>query len=84
MSTRSDSSPGRGRTQRRGTSYTAPVTRYDAVLLLIPVIFLLAVGAVAVFGVPVPTAMAAGSALSVVAVTDALFLNPPTGRGPTN
>jgi len=60
------------------------VSRYDAVLALIPAIFLLAVGAVVGFGVPVPTAMAAGSVLSVAAVADALFLNPPTQGGPAN
>ena len=84
MSTRSDSSPGPQRTQRRGVRSLASVSRYDAVLVLIPAILLLAVGATVTLGVPLPTALAAGSVLSVVAVTDALFLNPPTGGGPTN
>lgn len=78
MSTRSDSSPGRGRTQRRGVRPLASVSRYDVVLVLIPAILLLAVGGAAVSSVPLPTALAVGSALAVAAVTDALFLNPPT------
>jgi len=56
----------------------ASVSRYDAVLVLIPAILLLAVGTTAVFGVALPTALAVGSLLSVAAVTDALFVNPPT------
>ena len=84
MSTRSNRSSGRGRTHRPGVSTPASVSRYDAVLVLIPAIFLLAAGAVAVFGVSVPTALAAGSVLSVGAVADALFLHPPTEDGPAN
>jgi uncharacterized membrane protein len=65
-------------------SSLASVSRYDAVLSLIPAIFLLAVGVVVVFGVPVATAMAAESVLSVAAVVDTLFLNPPTNGGSTS
>jgi uncharacterized membrane protein len=62
----------------------ASISRYDAVLVLIPAIFLLAVGATTVFGVPLPTALAAAAVLSVAAVTDALFLNPPARGGSGN
>jgi len=62
----------------------ASVSRYDAVLALIPAILLLAVGATVIFGVPLPTALAVGSVLSIVAVADALFVNPPTTGGPTD
>ena len=83
MSTRSNSASGRGGRRRPDASSPVSVSRYDAVLALIPAIFLLAIGAVILFGVPIPTALAAASVLSVAAVVDALFLNPPTNGGPT-
>ncbi|WP_245180722.1 hypothetical protein [Haloarcula amylovorans] len=54
------------------------MTRYDLVLALIPAAFLLALAAASVVGVALPTAFAAGSIVAVAAVTDALFLHPPT------
>ncbi len=57
---------------------TIAVTRYDLVLALIPAAFLLALAAASVVGVALPTAFAAGSIVAVAAVTDALFLHPPT------
>ncbi|MBV0924778.1 hypothetical protein KTS45_11265 [Halomicroarcula limicola] len=64
--------------EQRRDRPTPSVTRYDLVLALIPTAFLLAAVAAVAIGVPLPLAFAAGSLLSVAAVTDVLFLHPPT------
>ena len=56
-------------------------SRHDLVLAAIPAALLLAALASAVLPVP-PATAAAGAGLSGLAVLDALFLNPPRGRGP--
>lgn len=56
-------------------------TRYDLVLAVIPAAFLLAVMLGSTPAVPGPVAVAAASVVGVLAVVDALFLNPP--REPT-
>ncbi|MDS0259506.1 hypothetical protein NDI56_08880 [Haloarcula sp. S1CR25-12] len=56
------------------------VSRYDIVLALIPMAFLLTAVASGLFGVALPTALAGGSVLGVAVLADALFLNPPTER----
>ncbi len=60
------------------------VSRYDLVLAVIPLAFLLTAVASGVLGVALPTALAGGSLLGLAGLADALFLNPPTGGGPTN
>ncbi|WP_276249993.1 hypothetical protein [Haloarcula rara] len=60
------------------------VSRYDLVLAVIPLAFLLAAAASGVLGVSLSTALAVGSLLGIAVLADALFLHPPTGGGPTN
>ncbi|WP_277542015.1 hypothetical protein [Haloarcula laminariae] len=60
------------------------VSRYDLVLAVIPVAFLLTVVASGLLGVTMRTALAVGALLGAAVVTDALFLNPPTGGGRRN
>ncbi|MBX0294819.1 hypothetical protein [Haloarcula nitratireducens] len=76
MSTRS------GRTRDPGEQHrdrpTPSVTRYDLVLALVPTAFLLAAVATEAVGASLHIAFVAGSLLSAAAVTDALFLHPPT------
>jgi hypothetical protein len=60
----------------------APVTRmglsrYDIVLAVIPTIFVIAILLGHLVSVSLQTAVAFGSLLGVVAVVDALFVNPP-------
>jgi len=59
-------------------------TRYDLVLALIPVAFLLTVGTASVLGLPTRTALAGWSVVGFVALVDALFLHPPTAGGRTD
>ena len=58
------------------------VTRYDFVLMVIPAALLVTVGAAELFGLPNRAALAAGSLVGLVALVDALFLNPPTTGKP--
>lgn len=53
------------------------LSRYDLVLLVIPVAFLAGLLATRFLSVPLPTAMAAASTVGVLAVADGLFVNPP-------
>lgn len=54
-------------------------TRYDLVLAAIPAAFLLAALFASTPAVPEPAAFGAASVVGVLAVVDALFLNPPQG-----
>lgn len=66
--------------QYRNQSVRPPaVSRYDLVLAVIPMAFLLTAVTSGVLGVSLPTALAGGSLLGVAVLADALFLNPPTG-----
>jgi hypothetical protein len=67
---------------RNQSARLSSLSRYDIVLALIPTAFLLTAVASGLFGVSLPTALAAGSVLGVGLLADALFLNPPTGGGP--
>jgi|APHM01.1.fsa_nt_gi hypothetical protein len=60
-----------------GSSF-ARLSRYDLILVAIPLAFL--AGGVATFGlgVPVRRSMAAASLVGAFAVVDALFINPPS------
>lgn len=69
--TRADPVPGR---------LAAPVrrlSRYDLVLAVIPAAFLLAALLGTAGAVPAPAAVTAASLVGVLAMVDALFLNPP-------
>jgi hypothetical protein len=56
------------------------LTRYDLVLTVIPLVFVTAVLATTTLSVPFLPALAAGAAVSAVALVDALFVNPPVRR----
>ncbi|MFB6119288.1 hypothetical protein [Halosegnis sp.] len=57
------------------------VSRYDLVLAVVPVAFLLAVGGGLLSSVPLHAAMAVGSLVGAAAVADALFVTPPGETG---
>ncbi len=56
------------------------LSRYDVVLALIPLGFALALAAHLAFGLSLHQAVAAGAVLGAMALTDALFLNPPIAK----
>ena len=58
------------------------LSRYDLVLAIIPSAFVLAWVLAAVAGLPLRSGLLAASVVGVLAVADALFLNPPRGREP--
>ncbi len=60
------------------------LTRYDLVLTVIPVALILTVGAAELFGLPNRVALASGAVIGLVALVDALFLNPPVAGGRRN
>lgn len=55
------------------------LSRYDVLLAAIPLLLAVAVTVYVLFPVPFHLAVTAGATLSCLLVTDALFLNPPTG-----
>lgn len=55
------------------------LSRYDVLLAAIPVLLALAMTVSVLFPVPFHLAVSGGAMLSCLLVTDALFLNPPTG-----
>jgi multidrug efflux pump subunit AcrB len=57
------------------------VSRYDLILVVIPLAFVGALLATALFGVSLRVGIAAGSTVGALAVVDALFRNPPTNSG---
>ena len=65
----------------RTTDGAAAVSRYDLVLAVVPVAFLLAFAAGLLSSIPLYAAMAIGSLAGTVAVADALFVNPPGDAG---
>jgi hypothetical protein len=58
------------------------VSRYDAALAAIPLLFAATLVVQLLLPVSVWTATAAGTAGAVAILTDALYLNPPSGPGP--
>lgn len=60
-----------------GETTTVPLSRYDLVLALIPVAFLLAVVAGTVLSVSIPTAIAGASLLGLAAIVEGVYRNPP-------
>jgi len=83
ISTDTDSDSGRS---DRRTSFdrlgTLPesLSRYDLTLLVIPLVFLCAFVLGTALPVPTLASLVGASVFGAVVVTDALFLNPPTGR----
>ena len=57
------------------------LSRYDAVLLAIPVAFATAVLVGSVLSVPTRSAVAVASLTATAVLADALFFNPPRGPG---
>lgn len=55
------------------------LSRYDVLLAAIPVLLALALTVYVLFPIPFHLAVTGGAMLSCLLVTDALFLNPPTG-----
>ncbi|MFC7019612.1 MULTISPECIES: hypothetical protein [Haloarcula] len=64
---------------RSETTPLESLTRYDLVLLGIPVAFVLTVAVSGLFDVPLRTALLGGAFVGMLGVLDTLFLNPPTG-----
>jgi hypothetical protein len=62
-----------------GGRIVARLSRYDLVLLCIPLAFALAALVGLVFDLPAHVATVVGSGVSALAVADALFRNPPLG-----
>lgn len=54
------------------------LSRYDAVLAAIPLVFALVLSAHALSALSFPLAIAAGSLLSGLLLVDAMYLNPPS------
>ena len=71
-----------------GQSWNRPprpssVSRYDLVLAVIPLTFLLTAVLSGLLGVTLHIALGASGLFGIAAVVDALFLHPPTEGGPT-
>jgi len=54
-----------------------PLSRYDLLLVVIPVVFVAALVLAQVFALPASTLLGAASLVCAVAVADGLFVNPP-------
>ncbi|WP_162993819.1 hypothetical protein [Halalkalicoccus subterraneus] len=61
----------------RFDSALAPVSRYDLVLWLVPLAFLLAFVASATLAISTHTALVGASLISALAIVDAVALHPP-------
>lgn len=59
------------------TAVLARCSRYDLVLGLVPVAFVLGLLATGVAGVPIRISLAGAAGVGALAMIDALFLNPP-------
>lgn len=57
------------------------ISHYDFVLAVIPVVFVVALLVGNLLSVAPRVALATASVVGLLAVVDALFLNPPTSRG---
>lgn len=68
---------------RRGTvGDRHRLSRYDLLLAVVPVAFLLGLLAVGLTDVPLRVAMSSAAAVGALALVDGLFLNPPRPRNP--
>lgn len=83
MATSSNTDPGRS-TRRTPfepfRSVPDSFSRYDLTLLAIPIVFLCVLALGTALSVPLRTSVIAASLCGTVLVTDALFVNPPTGE----
>jgi hypothetical protein len=68
---------GTGRRPHRSPTALPSLTRYDLVLVAIPLAFLATLLGHVVTGVSIELAIAGASLVAATAVTDALFLHPP-------
>lgn len=68
-----------GLPKRRNESaiFLEALTRYDLVLAIIPVVFLLGLLVGHLLSIPTRTALSGAAAVGVLTVGDALFVNPP-------
>jgi len=66
------------------SQWARSVSRYDLVLALIPVAFLLTAVASGLLGISLLVALAGGSLFGLAVLVDALFLNPPRDGGQTD
>jgi len=64
----------------RSSGIAVELSRYDLVLAIIPIGFLLAGALGAMLSLPPNVVMALGSIVGTTALVDALFLAPPVGR----
>lgn len=69
-------------TSRRTLDRLLSLSRYDAVLAAIPLVFALALAVHALAGLSLHLAIAAGAVTSTVLLVDAIYLNPPVDAGP--
>ena len=63
---------------------TQSLSRYDLILTLIPIALLLTVGITKLVGVSHHTGLLGWFVISAIALTDALFVNPPRPGGRAN
>jgi hypothetical protein len=63
---------------RSATGVGERLTRYDLILLAIPVALLASLLAHVAVGVPLRTTLVPASLVGALAIVDAVFLNPPT------
>ena len=68
------------RTRHSDTHRRESLSRYDIVLALIPVVLVLTAVTAQLLSIELPLALVVGAVMTTVAVVDALFVNPPTGR----
>ena len=78
----SRNSPRRTDTARRFLVLLGGLSRYDLLLALVPLAFVLALLVHVVAGVSMLTAVAGGAVIGLVVLVDALFVNPPTADPP--
>lgn len=72
-----------GRTiSRRTVDRLSSLSRYDAVLAAIPLVFTLALTAHALAGLSLHLAVTVAAVTSTLLLVDAIYLNPPVGSGP--
>ena len=59
----------------------AAVNRYDLVLGIIPIAFVVALFAASVLGLPITHTLPIAAIIGVITIVDACYLHPPVGRG---
>ena len=59
----------------------AAVNRYDLVLGIIPIAFVVALSAASVLSLPITHTLLIAAIIGVITIVDACYLNPPVGQG---